>query len=436
MPCTIQTGRVAALVPALLLAFAGLSASTPNAQARQAFTFSSTGGGPGGGSQFRAPVATRDVDRYAQLLNLTEEQKASAKSMVEAMVGEFTPLAKETREKMDEIQAEFQESRDPSVFRDKMPAVMGKLRDKRAELEKNFLSDLKLLLTPEQDANWGRLEKLRRRESNTPGFMGLSGESVDLVKVGEKTGVIGGPTFAGAPEQLRSLFEQYENELDKALQEKAKAQADNPVRGGPGRDGPMDPEAMQKAMAAVREKSLGVRDVNSKFAREIQGVLGEGLASKWADEVKKQTFPDVYRESYTSKAMQAALAMGDLSGDQQSALKSIQEQYQHDLEPANEALAKAIADADSSGDRGGMMNGPNGAMMVRMGDEPEAVKKARAAKREMENKTLDKIKSTLTDSQKAKLPAKRERRGPGPGTDAGEDGGEMEIHVMTTDVRN
>lgn len=400
------------------------------------FTSTISGDGPGGGNPFRAPVATRDVDRYARLLGLTEDQKAAAKGMVEAMASEFSQFSRESREKMDEIQAEFQETRDPSIFRDKMPAIMGKLREKRAEMEHAFLADFRLLLNPDQEARWGNLEMLRRREANTGGFMGMAGESVDLVKVGESVGVIEGPDFAGAGPELRQLFEQYERELDKALAEKSRAMNENGAR-APGDGQPVDPEVMRKAMEAVREKSVAVRDVNQKYARQIQGMLSEPSAGKWNDEVKRQTYPDVYRETYTSRALKSALELDDLSPEQRSTILSLQEQYARELAPANEALARAIADADQSGERGGMVGGPGGPMMIRMGDEPEAVKSARAAKRDMDTKALDKLKSNLSESQRSKLPPKRERRGPGraPADGAGEDDS-VEIHMITTDVRN
>jgi len=317
------------LVPAFVFGAALIGVEPGEAVAQQVMSFTSIGDGPGGGG-FKPPVTTRDLERYSAVLGLNEEQKAAAKAMIESVVSEFNGVAKETREKMAEVEAEFQETRDPSVFRDKMPGAMRKLGEKRGELEKTFLDDLRLTLTPEQEANWGRFERLRRREANQGGgMMGLAGESVDLVKVGETVGVIDGPTYGKAAEPVKALFEQYENEMDKALQEKSRAMADNPVRRGGGEG--MDPEAIQKAVAAVREKSVAVRDINQKYARQIGAELGEPLAGKWEAEVKKTTFPQVYREAYASKALKSALEMSDLSSEQRSTLQGVREQFEREL---------------------------------------------------------------------------------------------------------
>lgn len=401
---------------------------------RQIMSFTQTSG-PGAGL-FSPPVSTRDVDRYGKLLKFSPEQAATAKSMAESLASEFAVISKESREKMDELQGEFEETRDPSVFRDKMPGIMRGLSQKRSELEKTFLADLRLTLTPEQDGSWPRLEQLRRRENNKPGMMGLSGEGLDLIRIAETLGVVQGPDLEGAAEAVRGLLEQYQSELDAALQDKSAALAES---GKLRQDGaqPPDPEAMRTAMESVREKSLVVRDVNQKFARQMQGVLAEPLASKWAGEVKKQSFPDVYREAYADKALKSALAMDDLTSEQRSSLETLKEQLDRELSAANDSLAKAVADADTEGSRGGMIGGPGGGpQMIRFGDEPEAVKTARAAKRELEQRMMERLNGALTPSQRGKLPPKRTPR-PQQQEDQGGEGEGMEIHVIqSSETRN
>ncbi len=424
-----KLARRALLVPAFVFGAALVAGSPGEALARQAFTFSTVSDGPGGGS-FRPPVTTRDTDRIAMVLGLNEEQKTTAKSMIEGVVTEFNAAAKEAREKMAEAEAEFQETRDPGVFRDKMPSAMRKLGEKRGELEKTFLGDLKLMLSPEQEANWGRFERLRRREGNTGGGgpMGVAGEGVDLIKIGEKLGVIDGPLLGKAAPGVKALFEQYETELDGAIQAKQKALADRPAR----REGEaMDMEALQKAMAESREKAVAIRDINQKFARQIGSELGDPMQGKWQGEVKKAVFPQVYRETYADKALKSALEFDDLSSEQKTALQEVKEQLERDLSSANDALAKAIAEADESGARGGMSNGPGGATMIRFGEEPEAVKTARAAKREVENRAMDKVNGTLNEAQKKKLPPKRAPRERAPGQEGGE--GEMAFEFVVSE---
>jgi len=183
----------------------------------------------------------------------------------------------------------------------------------------------------------------------------------------------------------------------------------------------MDQEAIQKAVALVREKSVAVRDINQKYARQIGAELGEPLADKWAAEVKKTTFPQVYREAYASKALKSALEMSDLTGEQRGTLQGVREQFERELSGANDALARAIAEADESGDRGGMVGGGGGPTMIRFGAEPESVKAARDARREVEKRAMEKVNGTLTEGQRSKLPKRGNRRsGPAPEAEEGE----------------
>lgn len=258
--------------------------------------------------------------------------------------------------------------------------------------------------------------------------MGVAGEGVDLIKIGEKLGVIDGPLLGKATAGVKALFEQYEAELDTAIQAKSAAQANRPAR----KEGePMDMEALQKAIAESREKGIAIRDINQKYARQIGSELGEPLNAKWELEVKRSVFPQVYRETYADKALRTALEMDDLSGEQKSTLKDVREQFDRELASANDALAKAIAAADESGNRGGMSSGPDGATFVRLGGESEDVKAARTAKRDVEGRAMDKVNGTLNDAQKKKLPPKRAPRERAPGGEEGE--GEMMMEFTMSD---
>ena len=421
-----RLGLVQAVVIGSVL-FAG-TAATALGQRVQTMTFSSAG--PGDGGMFRPPVTQREMDRYAPVLGLSDEQKASAKSLVDAVTAEFSTVAKDTREKMDEISADFNESHDPSVFREKMPAVMSKFREKSKAITDGFMNDLKLLLNPDQEAKWGRFERLRRRERSS-GLGSLSGESVDLVRTSEKLGIIRDPNYTGASEQVRQLLEQYETDLDHAIQDRSKA-LESRASMRPGDGQPIDAEEARKAMDEIREKSKVVRDVNQKYARQLGALVGDPMGAKLATEVKHESFPQVYRDGYASKALAAASGMSDLTPEQKSTLQELQETYSRELAAAQDKWAAALQEADNAGESGGMVSGGSGgAMFMRLGDEPESIKAARKAKRELDDRAVEKINSTLTAAQREKLPPKRARTGGGPhgGDDEGEVADVMEIHV-------
>jgi uncharacterized protein YjiS (DUF1127 family) len=123
--------------------------------------------------------------------------------------------------------------------------------------------------------------------------------------------------------------------------------------------------------------------------------------------VRTSRFPQVYRESFTSKALAAATQFKDLDDNQKKGIEEIRASYERDAVGANERLAQAItaAEADGGGDE-------SFAFLNRMaggdqGGESDLVK-ARRARRELDRNTIDKLKDLLTPSQVDRLPEREE----------------------------
>lgn len=356
-------------------------------------------GGPGG-MEFAAPVSKADLKKFNVILKLDEDQTMVAEELLAAMHAEHETLAKTTRKESERIMNEFRDSQDPSVFSEEMPKVMQTYQEGAAAMQKRYFEDLQALLTPAQTEKWPKVERLHRRLRSLPAGM-LSGETVDLVSIVEGLEL---PT--PLPDDLGAIIERYEADLDRELTERDRLREErmNAMRGGGGGFN-FDLEKIRADMAEMRKAGLKVCEVNKRFARLIEGTLPADKQPAFAERVKKDSFPRVYRDTHTAKCLAAAAKFDDLAGDQASTIAELRESYERNVGSINERWAQAIeaSEADGGGDPFAMFMG---------GGEDGAVADARKAKRELDRTTREKLMAILTEEQKERLP-EREEEGQG-----------------------
>lgn len=355
-------------------------------------------GGPGGGmfgdrNPFDPPIESSQLERYAKILGLDADQKAAAQALLEAQIGEFNPTAKAAREKMESVREAFRESRDPSVWRD-MGQVMEDMRTKRAAVEKKYFADLKSLLTDEQAAKFPIVERAHRRET-TMGRGFMSGERVDLTTLVDKQNLT-----EAQKKEIAGTIEQYELELDRELvkrnemwEEGMTAMRAAMEKGG----GPMammeDPK-MAELFTKGRDAAIKLRDVNRRFARQLESSLPEDKRAAFADEVKRQTFPMIYRPTYATRVIEAAEKMTDLTEAQKSSLAAMKDSFSREIGAMNAQLEAATLEAEEAWTPGSMMRGGGN-------EKTDGLRKSR---RELVDGTVGKVRELLTEDQRSKLP--------------------------------
>ncbi len=353
-------------------------------------------GGPGGSSM----VSKRSIERYGELVGWGEETQETAKAVHQGYTAAMEEAQKARRTAFEEIRRSSEDTGDHSVFMEKMPKLEAEHAETTKRLEKALFDDLKALLaSPEQEAKWEKVERMRRREVGLREAT-LSGEGVDLVEV--VNGLKLAPEVLGA---VSPALDEYEGDMDRALEAKLALKADvdgfKPTADQAERQKAM--EKMQKAMAEGKEASKRVQDVNQRHARRISDALPEANRVAFDEELKKRSFPRVYRTSSVSRDLTGAMGLSDLSADQRSALADIKAQYERDLAAANDRWASAIRESEETAQEGAFATG-SGVMRISMGDEPEGLKEAKKARRELDEKAADKVKSILTPGQREKLP--------------------------------
>lgn len=363
-------------------------------------------GGLGGmGGRMGAPFSANDVDKFAPILNLTDEQKEAAKTLLVGHLSAYQEQADAFRKEMDRVREEFRETRDPSVWGGLREAGT-KLAEARKAMETAYVADLKSILNDDQIAAWPKVEMMRRREQTIN--MGLmAGERVDVIRIVDQ--LKPEPTVM---DELRPILEAYAADVDRALQkrnelfERGMQQGMEMFQNG-------DTAGIQKMFEEAREASTAVRDTNRRYARQVEGALPPELAAKFAAEFKRESFPQVYRDRYPNQALKAAAAFDDLDDAQKASIASLMESYQRDSATLNEKGEKATEAQEAAFNPAQMMQRGQGGGPGGFGENP-AMQEYRTARRELDNRTVEALKAILNDQQRARLPEQ-----PGGGGDGG-----------------
>lgn len=362
-------------------------------------------GGMGGGGDMDPRLNTDALARYSKMLSLTPDQADAAKALYEGYLSAHQAKAEVFRTAMEKAREDFRDSRDPSVFQDLAPKGV-EFSQGASKAEKGFMDDLKSLLDDKQAANWPAVERAQRREvSMKRGLM--SGERPDLVKIVEKLDL---PTDARAT--VAPVLDTYEQDLDRELVKRDEFSDKMREQFGAGgfRNVMGNPDEMAKVDEMIkqgREYATKVRDVNRRYAKQIESVLPEPQSLGFANTFHKESFPDIYRERYAQKVVDAAGRMEGVSPDAAASIQSISEQYTREAAALNTRAEVLTQQQEENFSMSGMMARMGG------GGDP-AQRELRTQRDELENSTVKKVKELLTPEQQAKLPERRaEDRGPG-----------------------
>ncbi|CAG1003701.1 hypothetical protein PHYC_03085 [Phycisphaerales bacterium] len=354
-------------------------------------------GGPMGGAG-SGQVSRRSVERYSELLGFGAEQRESAMTIHEGYASEMDQVRKTQRSAFEDARRASEDTGDHGVFMEKMPKIETEFKAASDRLEKALFADLRALLsTPEQEEKWAGVERMRRREVGLRGAS-LSGEGVDLIDL-----VAGLKPEPESSEELRAVLDEYELQLDRALEAKIKAMGEAPQFGMFGGPDEKSMEKMQEAAKVAKEVGKRIQEINVQNGRKIGGLLADASRAAFEEELRRRSFPRVYRPSRVTKDLEGAMGLSDLTSDQREQLTSLRTSYERDLAGVNDRWANAIKENEGNDQEGTIATGA-GVMRFSMGEEPEALKEAKKARREVDEKAADRIKSILTAAQREKLP--------------------------------
>lgn len=354
-------------------------------------------GGMGEGMQ--VAITKRGLNAYAKILDLDKEQLEAARILLEGNQAAVKALRKEMESKMAAMQEKAQDTGDWTVWQKEWPKIAKELGEKMKATEKGFFDDVKSLLSPDQADRWGSVERYRRRE------MGLryslsSGQSVDLIDALEKSKV----DLKSKPD-LAEIVSQYELAVDRSLVTFEKTAEDSQNKAMENMAN-FDMRKIEDAIKPIQDIAKSIRDLNRDYARRISPFLTDEQRAAFELEIKRRSFPRVYKESHVSKSIDAALKLPGLEDSQKDSLTTLRQNYNRDSENANQKWAQAIEQKEekAGGKISMMMQGWWGQ------DGNDDVSNARKTRKEVDDKAMDRLKGILKEDQVAKLPAKEPER--------------------------
>lgn len=363
-----------------------------------AFSF----GGPQGGRMMQSlPVNEARLSNYADLLQLDDAQREAATALLEGSRADFDAARARFREQADALRKSAEENGDPSPLMQRMPELMREQTAATTKIQDTFFADMRSLLTPEQEQRWPAVERASRRDITLPRGR-LSYESVDLISLTRDLKL--DPALGAA---LAEPLAQYELQLDRALAERNKIvdEAEAMLRGNPIADQEvMQSDEFRKLRDRAREARTKLRDVNRTAARQLAALLPAANQADFESALEKQAFPRVFGESEPSRTVDSALALEDLTPEQEKAINDLKTSWEARARSANTKWAQALVKLEDSPEGYEAALSPFGPR-----DPDSPVAQARAERRAADREFMDSLRSVLTDSQRERLPSRRDR---------------------------
>lgn len=350
-------------------------------------------------------ISDNDLNRWGKILNFTPEQLEAAKTLRSGFEADLSKARDEAKPAIDAVRADTRDGLAPEVIR-RLSGTFQTLRNKRDAAEKQFISDLKSLLTKDQEPLWPRIERLRRRESPAPGmsFSSVAGERVDLVKLVDQL-KLPEATQTG----LSPLLEQYEQELDAAiitrneLMKSKREKIDALLEKN-------DPEGISAFELDELRACARLREINQRWAKRLTDELGSDAGPRFKAAADRAIFPSVHRERAIHRALSAAEGLEDLTNDQRSALSSLRQKFAVQAASLNGKLEAQIVKQEEENVKNTKTNGLTNnarerrvAVMRTAGDSSE-MQELRAKRKQLDDATMKELDSILNESQRAKLP--------------------------------
>jgi len=362
------------------------------------------GGGGFGGDALQPTVNSREIERLTKIVGLDKDQQEAVKTLFESYQEQFRARSQDLRTRMERTREEFRDSRDPTVWQN-IRGDFEKFRPVREEMEKSFMSDVKTVLREDQQATWPKFEMtLRRARGLSRGRM--SGERVDLLAIVERADLPADSKALVAP-----LLDQYEVDLDRALTARMEFEQEQMAKGFDAfQNGDM--EAVQKMIESGRKLSIAVRDVNRRYARQVEDLAPEDKKPVIAAEVKRQSFGRIYNETRAERLVKAAQGMKDLTEEQRASVETLASSFGREVASLNDQLAKAQEKTEMTFTADNMMS------MFR-GGEGGPMDELYTKRRQLGTRTEDELRKLLTPEQQEQLPKAEDddrggrRRGPG-----------------------
>ncbi len=322
---------------------------------------------------FRPPIAQRDLDAMADGLGLDASQREALVDLNRSLIDEFKGEWVAHRESWvdSELRAQAESGADNDwnaqmVAQFEQRATLQKRQD---ELVESLFTDLRLLLTPEQEERWASVERDRRRATTLGAYAIYDEEALDLASLskaldmtpeqlaatapvverytGEIDGVVAARDRAAGElgEKAAELFKEQQEYQSLWQTDQVKARELMEAQGS-------KQTALVPLCLSVRDSCEKVRDLNRAYIRELEPLIPESARKEWDKAIgaKRQSpysmFMNVSRASASLRLIEnlesQVSAWGSMMGDESGGLEVIQ--IMRSAEPLSAAQRQRIQD--------------------------------------------------------------------------------------------
>lgn len=350
-------------------------------------------------------ITKRGVEAYAKILGLDKDQREAATALLEGSQSEYHAARQKMADGMKAIQDKIRETQDYSLYRTDVPKLGKEFAEKGRQIEKSFFDDLKASLNDTQQAKWAKVERMRRREKGMR-FAFVSGSNIDLIRVLEAS-----RAKPAKGEDFEAILDSYELEIDKAMVEADRLQKEAEENAGKDQMN-FDPSRVEAMLKPFYDNAKSIRDANHEYARKLGQAMDDPSRARFEMELKRRTFPVIYKEPQVQKMLNAAAELTDLDAGQKDQVQSLKSGYEHDVAPINDRWAKASEEREEKAG-GTIMVFMKNAMGQGGDDLNKDVNDARKARKDLDEKTKDRLTAVLHEDQLKKMPEQAPERNNG-----------------------
>jgi hypothetical protein len=289
-------------------------------------------------TSFRPDLSARDLKLIIRVLVLGE---AEQQALNDLYAGYAATLQNEGADVRAFVNGEIERAEIMQDMRllDKAQKRIADWEKRSEQVKKQFLDDLKSLLTREQEGRWPVVERELRRWRKI-GSGRLCGESLDLVRMTEDA--LGTPPGA----ELAATLNHYSDDLDRSLVardafigENAKVFTESETS---------DPQKAKAIWDEGQHFRSVVRDINERYARLISSQLPPDNRAAFEKQLFDQTYRPIVKATKTEEYLKEAAALAGLSGEQRARLDGIQTKYEAERRALLERAARGWRDFEAT----------------------------------------------------------------------------------------
>lgn len=295
------------------------------------------------------PISTPELDRYAELLDLSDQQRQAIEPMHSRYLEQFSRLrSDEVEEFLEEFRGVRRQLFQPSGFEtvDRVTRDHRRLMSRIASLDESLFNQIQTVLSDEQTVLLPRARMAREREryrsdavrfatSRNPGVRVDLSELTREVELASADRQAVDPVLARYERQLTGELKQMFDVASGMFEEVTRRMAE----AGAGPPDPENPGSMRETFRAfeqawrevnaeVLDEASDVSELNHSTVRAMAPLLSENGARTLRHRYYRRAYGTVAREAgRAERRISTALEMTELTDEQRSAVNDLRRAY-------------------------------------------------------------------------------------------------------------